>query len=231
MEDKQSQLSLKAKTREVLGGKVKKVRAEGLLPAVLYGPKTKNLPLAVDHKEFEEVYKQAGESSIIYLEIEGKKGKFPVLIHEIQKDPLTDKIIHVDFYQPDLEKKVVAWVPLVIVGESPAVKNLGGTLVKNITEIEVKALPLNLPHEIKINAEDLKTFDDEILVKDLKVPEGVEILKHPDEVIISVSPPEKEEELPEEEEEIKEPELVEEEEKEEEKEEKETRKEEKTAEE
>jgi len=207
--NKEAQLQLKAKKREVLGRKIKRLRAENLLPAILYGPKIKNTPLVLDYKSFEKIWRQAGESSLINLEIEGEKKKYLVLIHDIQQDPLGDKIIHVDLYQPDLEKKVTAWVPLVIVGEAPAVKNLGGTLVRNLDEVEVRALPKDLPHEIKVDVGNLKEIHDEVLIEDLQIPDNVEILKNPKEVVVTVAPPERiEEELAEEKEEVKEPEVI-----------------------
>ena len=185
-------LSLSAKIRKDLGKKVKVLRKKGILPGVLYGPKIETRPLEIDLKEFEKIYKEAGESSLISLEIDKKK--FLVLIHEVKLDSLTEKPTHVDFYQPRLEEEVTAEVPLVFEGEAPAVKDLGGTLVKNISEVEVKALPQNLPHEIKVNIDRLKTFEDSILIKDLIVSKEVKILKEPKEVVAAVSPPEKVEE-------------------------------------
>jgi len=185
-------LTLKAKKREITGKKVKKLRRQSILPAVLYGPKVKNLSLEIELKEFETIYKEAGESSLISLQVSDKK--FPVLIHEIKKDPLTSKPTHVDFYHPILTKEVEVTVPLVFEGGSLAVKDLGGTLIREIQELEVKALPEKLPHEIKVNIESLKTFEDEILIKDLKLPEGVKIQREPDEIVAIVAPPAKVEE-------------------------------------
>jgi len=185
-------LILSSKIRKDLGKKVKVLRKKGILPGVLYGPKIETRPLEIDLKEFEKIYKEAGESSLISLEIDKKK--FLVLIHEVKLDSLTEKPTHVDFYQPSLKEEVTAEVPLVFEGEAEAVKDLGGTLVKNISEVEVKALPQNLPHEIKVNIENLKTFEDSILIKDLIVSKEVKILKEPKEVVVAVSPPEKVEE-------------------------------------
>ena len=186
-------LSLSAKIREITGKRVKKLRKAGRLPAVLYGPKIKTAqPLELDEKEFEKAYQEAGESSLISLEVAEKK--YPVLIHEVARDPLTEKPIHVDFYQPRLEEEVQVTIPIIFEGVPPAVKDLGGTLVKNISELEVKALPQNLPHEIKVNIERLKTFKDSILIKDLKLPEGVKILKEPEEIVAQVLAPVKVEE-------------------------------------
>ena len=188
-------LTISAKIRKDFGKRVKALRKKSVLPAILYGPKIKEAqPLEIEEKHFEKVYKEAGESTLIFLEIEGQKQKIPVLIHEVARDPLTEKPIHVDFYQPRLEEEVEVKIPLVFEGEAPAVKDLGGTLVKNISELEVKARPQNLPHQIKVNIENLKTFEDNILIKDLKIPAGVKILKEPEEIVVYVSAPVKVEE-------------------------------------
>jgi len=190
-------LILQAKKREIKGKKVKKLRQRGILPAVLYGPEIKNFAIELDLKEFESIYKEAGESSLISLQVDpsvnsGQVKKFSVLIHEVKKDPLTGKPIHADFYQPILTEEVEATVSIVFEGEAPAVKELGGTLVREISEIQVKALPQNLPHQIKVNIDGLKTFDDEILVKDLKLPEDVAVQKDENEIVALVAPSETE---------------------------------------
>lgn len=185
-------LTLKATIRKNLGKGVKILRKKGILPGILYGSKIKNLVLEIDSKEFDKVYQSAGESSLISLEIEGKKT--PVLIHDIQRDPLNQKPIHVDLYQPSLSEEVTVKVPLIFDGEPPAVKELGGTLVKSISEVEVRALPQNLPHEIRIDVSQLKTFEDKISMKDLKLPEGVKLLKESEIILAFVAPIEKVEE-------------------------------------
>ena len=185
-------LNLKSQIRKTLGKKVKVLREKGLIPAVLYGPKIKNLSLEISAKEFEKAYKAAGKSSLISLEIEGKKAL--VLIHDVEKESLTGNPIHIDFYQPRLDEEIEAKIPLVFEGDSFAIKDLGGTLIKNIQEVIVKALPQNLPHEIKVNIEKLKTLQDSILIKDLILPQGVKALKDPEEIIAIVSLPEKVEE-------------------------------------
>lgn len=185
-------LSLTAQKRELSGKKVKALRQKGLLPAVLYGPKIKSQSLVVGVKEFEKIYQEAGESSLIELVV-GKE-KTPVLIHQLQRDPLTSGFLHVDFYAAPLTQEIEAKVPLVFEGSSPAVKELGGTLVKNMTEIEVKALPQDLPHDIKLDISGLKTFEDSIFVENLSLPEKVKVLKDSKEVIAHVVPPTKVEE-------------------------------------
>lgn len=189
---------LQTKIRKNLGKKAKLTRKLNRVPSVVYGPQTKNISIEVDEKEFKKVLIAAGESSLIELLIDGesKKASHPVLVHEIQKDPVSGKIIHIDFFQPSLTKEVEVKIPLVFEGTAPAEKELGGTLNKNMLEIEVKALPQNLPHEIKVNIESLKTFENHILVKDLILPSGVFVLKNQDKIVAAVLPPQKiEEEL------------------------------------
>ncbi len=157
----------------------------GTIPAVVYGPGEKNANIEVQEKEFIKVFRKAGESSLVELVIDGKE-KRPVLISEIQKNPVTDQIIHIDFFQASLKEEVQVMVPLVFLGVALAEKDLGGTLNKNFLEIEVKALPQNLPHEIKVDISKLNTFEDHILVKDLVVPKGVTVLKNQDEIVASV---------------------------------------------
>lgn len=187
-------ISLQATIRKEFGKKTKSIKINGLVPAVVYGPGVKNISVQVDEKEFKKVFAKAGESSLIELSAEGEKEKRPVLVHEIQKNPLTGSIIHIDFYQADLKEEVEVAIPLVFEGVAPAEKELGGTLNKNMLEIEVKALPQNLPHEIKVNIEVLKTFEDHILVKDLVMPANVTVIKGGDEIVASVLAPVKVEE-------------------------------------
>ncbi len=187
-------LSLTAKIRKKIGKKVKVLRQRDVLPAVLYGHKTQNLNLEIDLKEFEKLYLETGESSLISLNVEGKS--FPVLIHEVQHNPISEKPIHIDFYQPSLKEEIVAKIPLIFEGEAPAVKEFGGTFVKKSSDLEVKAIPTELPKEIRFDISKLKTFADNILIKDLVVPKGVKILRNPEDVLAWVSPPQKiEEEL------------------------------------
>lgn len=174
--------------------RLKFLRKKGQLPAVLYGPGMNNILLELNYRLFEKIYEAAGESSLVSLKIKGEKKPYQVLIHEVQRDPLTGAFIHIDFYQPSLEKKIEVNIPFEFFGESEAVKNLGGTLVKNIPEVRVRALPQDLPHQIRVNIEKLKTFEDHIKISDLETPQGVEILKDVQEIVVSVVPPTKVEE-------------------------------------
>jgi len=185
-------ISIEGKKREVLGKKVKNIKKQGILPGVVYGPEVKSFPIEISAIEFKKLYAKAGESSLIALKVSSKE--YLVLIYDTKRDPLTNEFIHVDFYQPILTKEVEASIPLVFEGESAAIKDLGGTLVKGAQEIEVKALPQNLPHEIRVDISILKTFEDEILVKNLILPPNVTVTKNPEDIIAVVTPPEKVEE-------------------------------------
>jgi len=187
-------LSLKAKIRKEIGKQVGKLRKKGQIPAVLYGPKIENLSLEIGLKEFTKTFQEVGESSLVKLEVGDKN--FLVLVHALEMDALSQKPIHIDFYQPRLDEEITVSVPIVFEGESPAVKGLGGTLVKNIHQVEVRAFPQNLPHEIKVNVGKLEKFGDNILIKDLVLPEGVKVLKGPEDIIVlAVEPQKVEEEL------------------------------------
>jgi large subunit ribosomal protein L25 len=193
-------LELSAKLRQVRGRANKRIRNQGLIPAILYGRKVKNIPLVIKGSDFEKIYQEAGESTLIKLNVSDgdrklKKEERVVLIHDIARDPVSDKIIHIDFYQVKMDEAISTEVSLVFIGESEAVKRDGGVLVKNIQEIEVEALPADLPHEIEVDISVLKSFDDAIRIKDLKIPDKVKVVANADDMVASVLPPRTEEEL------------------------------------
>lgn len=169
-----------------------KLRKQGVLPAVLYGEGIESVPVAVALKDFQEIFTQAGESSLICLEAAGKK--YDVLIHQLDRDPVGGQVIHADFYQPSTKRKVVVEVSLVFEGEAPAVKDFDGVLVKEIQAVEVKGLARSLPREITVDIASLKTFNDRICIADLKMPDGVECLKNPEEIVALVVPQKEEKE-------------------------------------
>ncbi len=163
------------------------VNKEDFIPAVLYGPKRESTPLYVNQKDFTKLYREVGESSLITLQIKDEKKNSSALIYDIQRNSLTGKIVHVDFFEPDLKEKVETEVNLVFVGESLGVKESGGTLVKNFHTLSVKALPEKLPSEITIDISVLKSADDVITVKDIKLEKDVEILQEENSVIVMIS--------------------------------------------
>jgi len=165
---------------------------EGVLPAVYYGAKVESTPVSVHLASFKKILKEAGSSTVISLVEEGKEKD--VLIQQVAFDPVSDEPIHVDFLVIDKDKKVVVRVPLVFEGESPAVKSLGGSLVKVLHEIEIEGLPKDLPSEFKIDLTKLETLESTIALKDLTMPEGIVPTESPDEVVASIAVQKEEEE-------------------------------------
>lgn len=183
-------IELQAEIRESVGKALNSLRKEGFLPSVVYGHNFETTPIQIKYADFEKVFKVAGESTLINLKIGDREE--PTVIKAIQKDPVTDKVIHVDFYKVNLLEKIKANVPVVVVGESEAVKN-GGILVKTVNELEVETLPQDLPREFKIDISVLNNFGDEIKIKDISVSDKVEIQANPEDVVALVQEPRKEE--------------------------------------
>lgn len=184
---------LKAQPRQEKGKKVKHLREKGLIPAVLYGQGMESWPIAVPYADFERAYREAGESSLVTLELDDKP--YNVLIHDISRDPIKDKPIHADFYAVRMDREIRVSVPLAFVGESPAVENENGILIKVVQELEVEALPQNLPHELRADLSQLVALESRLMVADIPVPPGVHILAEPEEVVAIVEAPRSEEEL------------------------------------
>ena len=187
-------LKLKAVLRDVKATTPEKLRKAGQLPAVLYGQGSQSQSITIDYRDFEKILKKAGESTIIDIEI-GDGKTHPVLIHDIQKNYLTSKPQHVDFYEVSMSKKLKAKVILEFVGEAKAVKELGGVLVKTLNEAEVECLPQDLPHSIKVDISVLNSFTDAVHVKNLSVPENVKMLTNSEEIVAKVQPPREVEEV------------------------------------
>lgn len=185
--------NLTAKKRK--SGKAEEERAAGLIPGVFYGPQVESTAIALDYNTFAKLYSEAGESTLIDLDIEGAKEPVKVLVQDVQHDPLNQRIVHVDFRQIRMDVVMTAEVVLHFVGEAPAVKSLGGTLVKAHQHIKVKCLPKDLVSDLKVDIAVLKTFTDMIHVRDLVLPPGITALDSADMVIAKVNAPLTEEQL------------------------------------
>lgn len=185
-------LTLNAETRDV-SEKVSALRQEEWLPGVVYGFEMATQPIKVKTKDFEKIYREAGENTLVALQIKDGQS-YDSLIQEVQRDPLTEQPVHVDFYHPSAKKKIEAWIPIDFEGESPAVRDFGGTVLKEMKELEVKGLAAHLPHEIKVDLSALKQPHDRILVKDLSVGSEIEILSDPESIVAMAVPAESVEE-------------------------------------
>lgn len=178
--------TLTATTRDLIGRKVKSLRAQGLVPATVYGKAVKSMSLSIPADAFAKVYAVAGETGLVELSV-GKDVR-PVLIHTVQKDPIKHEILHVELYQVDLKQKVHAKVPVELIGDAPAVVGKVGVLLTILDEIEVEALPTDLPEKLVVDVTKLAEVDQEVKVSNITVPSGVTILTGADQTVVRVGP-------------------------------------------
>ncbi len=171
---------------------LKELRGGSEMPAVFYGPKEESTPIAINVDEFKKLWDTAGESTVI--ELKGDGIDVEALIHEVHVHPVTGKPQHADFYVMEKGKKVSVKVPLEFIGTAPAVKELGGVLVKALHEIEIEVLPKDLPHEIEVDVSILTDFEKSIHAKDIAIPEGAELVTDPEETVALVNEAKEEEE-------------------------------------
>lgn len=185
--------NLSAQKREVFGRKVKRLRREGILPANVSGKHIKSFSVQVKADEFNKVFENAGETGVVGLEVAGEV--HPILIHEVYRDPVYGRPLHADLLEVNLAEKVVATVPLEIVGESPVVQAEEGVLVQQMHEVEVEALPTNLPEKIEVDISGLMAVDDAVKIGDIKVDRSTVEIKEedPERIVVSIAAPTKEE--------------------------------------
>jgi large subunit ribosomal protein L25 len=177
--------------RSVLGKKVKALRRNGITPANVYGHRLESQAVEVDTVTLAHTLKKLERNAILSLSIEGEKAVRPVIVREVRRDLLNDKIVHVDFYQVSLAEKMKADVPFIFIGKAPAVEDLGGILLQGLDSIAVEALPADIPPHFEIDISSLTTFDSSVHVRDLVVDPKVHVLTEGDSVITSVAPPRK----------------------------------------
>lgn len=190
----QKKVELSVTERAEIGKGLAKIRTQGFIPAVVYGKGAKTLSLSVSGKEFHKVISgAAGANVIINLKIEDGK-TLPVLTHEIQRNPINDEILHIDFHHINMDEKIKAKVHVVLTGEAVGVKEDAGILVHSLREVEVKCLPGDIPDKIELDIKNLR-INDAIRVSDVPPSKGVEFLTDGQEVIVTVAPPTKEEEV------------------------------------
>lgn len=181
------QIELETQTREVLGKKVKSLRREGLVPAVLYGHETVSIPLQVEERELNRVLAQAGGHRLIALKVGRSRKRQMALARDVQWDVIAGKPIHVDFYAVVMTEKITTEVPLVFVGEAPAADQVGAMVLQGLDEVEIECLPGDLIEAIEVDLSGLKEIDQAIYVKDLRLPPTVEILTDTEELVAKVT--------------------------------------------
>jgi large subunit ribosomal protein L25 len=188
-------LELTLDAREAQGKANKRLRRSGMVPGVVYGKGQESTPVQVEAKTFDTLYRAAGRTSVIKFKLPGAGRATSGLIKSVQRHPLRGSVIHVDFFLVNLREEMELDVPLVFVGESPAVLEGGGTLLHNLSQLHVKALPNDIPHEIEVNVATLVSFDVAIHVRDLNLNRDlVHVLTDGDTLVATVMAPRQEEE-------------------------------------
>jgi large subunit ribosomal protein L25 len=183
------QIELRASSRTVRGKQVKQLRAEGWIPAVVFGSAVESFPIQLEEPALYKALQQAGSTTLINLFVDEEHKPRFVIAREIQRNILTGRLQHVDFMQVQLDHKIRITPALEIVGESPLVKMGSAVLVQILTHVEVECLPSDLIHSIPVDISVLRRMDDSIAVGDLPVPHGVTILTEPNDTVVSVVPP------------------------------------------
>lgn len=188
-------LKLKVNFRKLTGRKVKQLRAQGTIPANIYGKGVKSVSIQLPFKDFAAAFKQVGETGILELVVDKETKTRPVLIHNVQQHPVTGEILHVDFRQVDLTETVTVKIPVEISGTAPAITK-GGVLIQLINEVEVEALPADLPDKFTLDASSLEEIGQGFSLKDLKVSSKVKLLtENLEELVVKIESPTKEEEV------------------------------------
>lgn len=187
-------LTLTAQARTVLGKTVDGLRRQRVVPAVIYGHSLPSRTVSLEAGAFDAIFKQAGSTSLVDVTVDGAT-PVKALIHAIQRHPTTDRVIHVDLYQVKMTEKLEADIELNFIGESAAVKELGGIFIRTLDNVKVSCLPSDLVAAIDVDISVLKTFESRIHVSDLVVPAGLTILDKGEEVVASVTPPRSEAEI------------------------------------
>jgi large subunit ribosomal protein L25 len=189
-----TELKLAARSRaKTPQSEAKAERKNGNIAAVMYGHGKPATSLWVERIAFEKLYAQAGESSIIHIDVDGKSHN--ALVQDVSFDPLAHRAIHIDFLQVKMNEVIEVTVPLEFIGESKAVRELSGTLITTLEEVQVSCLPGNLPHALEINLEKLATFEDRLVVADIVLPKDVTLLTDPETVVATVEEPRSDEDM------------------------------------
>jgi len=176
--------TLDAQKRTISGRKVKNLRKSGLIPATVYGKGVTSFSIQLNGKTFEKIVKEAGETGLLSLTVDGSS--HPVLISHIQKHPVTWEVVHIEFREVSLKEKVKSKIPVEIVGEPVAVKEKVGTLLTLLNDIEIEALPTDLPEKFEVDVNKLASVNDTIFVKDLTIPSTIKVLTDPEQIIVKI---------------------------------------------
>jgi large subunit ribosomal protein L25 len=187
-------LEIAVTAREVYGKQNKRLRTTGVVPGVLFGKGTGSIPVQLDAKALELLYRQAGRTSVVKVSVDGGRPT-SAIIKGLQRNPLTGKALHVDLFAVDLTQEMQADIPLAFIGTSAAVEMEAGILFTALDHLKVRALPADLPHEIEVDLSSLVDMEATIHVRDLSVSNNLTVINDPDDLIAKVTPPRAEEEI------------------------------------
>jgi len=187
-------ISLNLSSREVHGKKVKQLRSQGVIPVHMYGGKMTPANLQVSGADLRKVLERVGGNVPLFIEIDGT-GENICFVREVQRHPVTEEVLHVDFLRVEATQVVTADVPIVLDGEAPAVRNLGGTLAQPLQSLTVEALPANMPAELLLDVGGLEDFEMAVRVADIIVGPDVTVLNEPRDMVARVMAPRLEEEF------------------------------------
>jgi large subunit ribosomal protein L25 len=190
-------LELEVSRRDITGKKVRFLRRQGTIPANIYGHGIDSTAINVDAKSLKHLLAHAGMTDLISLKIDDAKNPLRVLVREIQRNPINDDLLHVDFYQVRMDEKIKADVPIVFIGEAPVLKKVKNSSVLHLIDsLPIEALPDDLPHSFEIDVSSLEELDSAIHVKDIHLGEGITLLSDPEQMAVKVIEARKEEEIP-----------------------------------
>ncbi len=181
------QIELKVTNREILGKKVRFLRRQGITPVHLFGPGTKSMALQCDTATLQRVLAEAGKTGLISLKLDNEKRPRNVVVREVQREPRTGESLHVDFYQVKMAEKVEVEIPVVLVGEAPALKSKENMLVQELNILTVECLPDKIPASVGLDLGSLTESGQTMRVKDIELDKEVTVLNDPELVVVRIS--------------------------------------------
>ena len=182
------QIELHVVTRELMGKKSRFLRRQGITPVHLFGYDTEPMALQCETLQLKQVLKTAGKTKLVGLRVDKHRKPRNVVVREVQKNALSGELVHVDFFQVSMEEKIKVEVPVVLVGEAPALKSKTNMMVHELAAVEIECLPDRIPESIQVDISGLVEDDQSIQVKDLVLGEGVVALSNPEQVIVRIAP-------------------------------------------
>jgi large subunit ribosomal protein L25 len=178
-----------AERRQVIGKQVRKLRREGIVPANIYGHRKESVALQMPRETIAALIRSAGSSAIVEVAVDGEAKARPALIKFVQRHAVTDEILHVDFYQVSMTEKMTLDVPLVMIGDAPAVKDYQGVLLQLVDNVSIRCLPTDLPQHLEVDISGLAELESSVHISDVKAPSSVEILNDPEQMVVRVETP------------------------------------------